>query len=125
MPLHEARSLRLVKAYRRVRLVRVYIQNAVPGIWTVEVRGANVPALLRALVACGWFGIQTWIGGSAIYQIAEIHQPAWADLPKLHAEIEALHRAVSALVREPPSPDVATPDPAPLLARAREILGQG
>ena len=27
------------------------------------IRGANVPALLRALVACGWFGIQTWIGG--------------------------------------------------------------
>src|SRR5579863_3621472 len=32
-------------------------------------RGANVPALLRALVACGWFGIQTWIGGEAIYKI--------------------------------------------------------
>ena len=31
--------------------------------------GANVPALLRALVACGWFGIQTWIGGDAIYKI--------------------------------------------------------
>jgi NCS1 family nucleobase:cation symporter-1 len=31
--------------------------------------GANVPALLRALVACGWFGIQTWIGGSAIYHL--------------------------------------------------------
>src|SRR5579871_1149383 len=31
------------------------------------VLGANVPALLRALVACGWFGIQTWIGGEAIY----------------------------------------------------------
>jgi NCS1 family nucleobase:cation symporter-1 len=31
--------------------------------------GANVPALLRALVACGWFGIQTWIGGNAIYKI--------------------------------------------------------
>ena len=28
------------------------------------VRGANVPAILRALVACGWFGIQTWIGGA-------------------------------------------------------------
>src|SRR6204780_1939993 len=27
------------------------------------VRGANVPAVLRALVACGWFGIQSWIGG--------------------------------------------------------------
>jgi NCS1 family nucleobase:cation symporter-1 len=31
------------------------------------VLGANVPALLRALVACGWFGIQTWIGGEAIF----------------------------------------------------------
>lgn len=30
--------------------------------------GANVPALARALVACGWFGIQAWIGGAAIYQ---------------------------------------------------------
>ena len=28
-----------------------------------------MPALLRALVACGWFGIQTWIGGEAIYTI--------------------------------------------------------
>ena len=32
-------------------------------------KGANVPALLRALVACGWFGIQSWIGGNAIYKI--------------------------------------------------------
>ncbi len=32
-------------------------------------KGANVPAILRALVACGWFGIQTWIGGEAIYKI--------------------------------------------------------
>ena len=31
--------------------------------------GANVPAILRALVACGWFGIQAWIGGDAIYKI--------------------------------------------------------
>ncbi len=31
--------------------------------------GANIPSLLRALVACGWFGIQTWVGGSAIYQL--------------------------------------------------------
>ena len=29
-------------------------------------RGANVPAILRAIVACGWFGIQTWIGGQAL-----------------------------------------------------------
>ena len=31
--------------------------------------GARLPGLLRGFVACGWFGIQTWVGGSAIYQI--------------------------------------------------------
>ncbi len=34
------------------------------------VRGANLPAILRALVACAWFGINTWIGGSGIYLLA-------------------------------------------------------
>jgi NCS1 family nucleobase:cation symporter-1 len=43
--------------------------------------GANVPALLRALVACGWFGIQTWIGGWAIYKILAIYFPSWEQLP--------------------------------------------
>jgi NCS1 family nucleobase:cation symporter-1 len=33
------------------------------------VRGANVAALLRAFIACGWFGIQTWIGGEGVYVI--------------------------------------------------------
>ena len=32
-------------------------------------KGANIPALLRAIVACGWFGIQTWIGGASLYNI--------------------------------------------------------
>ncbi|HEY2206806.1 MAG TPA: NCS1 family nucleobase:cation symporter-1 [Pseudonocardia sp.] len=32
-------------------------------------RGANLPALLRAFIACGWFGIQTWVGGQAIFVI--------------------------------------------------------
>lgn len=36
------------------------------------VRGANLPAVLRALVACGWFGIQTWIGGKSIYAIVVV-----------------------------------------------------
>src|SRR3954471_5156032 len=40
--------------------------------------GANVPALLRALVACGWFGIQAWIGGNAIYQILTVFYPGLA-----------------------------------------------
>ena len=35
-------------------------------------RGAMLPALLRGLVACGWFGIQTWVGGAAIYAIANV-----------------------------------------------------
>src|SRR5450755_5094119 len=42
------------------------------------VRGANVPAVLRAIVACGWFGIQTWIGGQAIYSMLRILLPAAA-----------------------------------------------
>src|SRR5689334_6724260 len=42
------------------------------------VRGANVPAILRAIVACGWFGIQTWIGGQAIYSMLQIVYPAAA-----------------------------------------------
>ncbi len=37
------------------------------------VKGANIPAVLRALVACGWFGIQTWIGGQAIYSMTRNH----------------------------------------------------
>jgi NCS1 family nucleobase:cation symporter-1 len=44
-------------------------------------RGANIPALLRALVACGWFGIQTWIGGNAIYKILSVFIPALAGAP--------------------------------------------
>ncbi|MDP3910417.1 MAG: cytosine permease, partial [Gemmatimonadales bacterium] len=42
------------------------------------VLGAHVPALLRALVACGWFGIQTWIGGWAIYKLIEVLWPGIA-----------------------------------------------
>ncbi len=45
--------------------------------------GANVPALLRALVACGWFGIQAWIGGNAIDQILTVFFPVLAASPEL------------------------------------------
>ena len=45
------------------------------------VRGANIPAVLRALVACGWFGIQTWIGGQAIYSMLKLMWPGAAQLP--------------------------------------------
>ncbi|OLC44596.1 MAG: nitrate reductase, partial [Gemmatimonadetes bacterium 13_1_40CM_4_65_7] len=46
------------------------------------VLGANIPAILRALVACGWFGIQTWIGGWAIYKLFEAMWPGIATLPQ-------------------------------------------
>ena len=45
------------------------------------VRGANVPAVLRALVACGWFGIQAWIGGQAIFSMLRIVWPGAASVP--------------------------------------------
>ena len=43
-------------------------------------KGANIPAMLRAIVACGWFGIQTWIGGASLYNILR----AWnSSLPEI------------------------------------------
>jgi len=38
-------------------------------------RGANIPALVRAAVACGWFGIQTWYGGEALRAVATAFNP--------------------------------------------------
>lgn len=51
------------------------------------VLGANIPAMMRAFVACGWFGIQTWIGGAAIYSILILIlkslsiAPFWGEAP--------------------------------------------
>ncbi len=45
------------------------------------VRGANVPAILRAIVACGWFGIQTWIGGLALNALMSAAWSGWATVP--------------------------------------------
>ncbi|MBI5215539.1 MAG: NCS1 family nucleobase:cation symporter-1 [Ignavibacteriae bacterium] len=44
------------------------------------VLGSNIPALLRAIVACGWFGIQTWIGGQAINAMLVVLLPFWKEL---------------------------------------------
>ncbi|WP_329173540.1 NCS1 family nucleobase:cation symporter-1 [Streptomyces sp. NBC_01477] len=42
-------------------------------------RGANLPALVRAAVACAWFGIQTWIGGQGIFVLLDRVLPGdWA-----------------------------------------------
>jgi NCS1 family nucleobase:cation symporter-1 len=45
------------------------------------VRGANIPAILRACVACGWFGIQSWIGGTAIAQMISVLSPRTEHMP--------------------------------------------
>ena len=44
------------------------------------VRGANIPAMLRAVVACGWFGIQTWIGALALNALLAAAWPAWSGI---------------------------------------------
>jgi len=46
-------------------------------------RGANLPAMLRALVACGWFGIQSWLGGQAIAAMIAVLWPATAHTPSV------------------------------------------
>lgn len=44
------------------------------------VRGANIAAMLRAIVACGWFGIQTWIGALALDALLTAAWPGWAEI---------------------------------------------
>jgi nucleobase:cation symporter-1, NCS1 family len=44
------------------------------------IRGAHVPSILRSVVACGWFGIQTWIGGFALDAILSILWPGWSQI---------------------------------------------
>ena len=44
--------------------------------------GANIAALLRAFVACGWFGIQTWIGGEALFiVVGKLAGSSWTNAP--------------------------------------------
>jgi nucleobase:cation symporter-1, NCS1 family len=43
-------------------------------------KGANIPAMLRAIVACGWFGIQTWIGGASLYNIIRAWNPSLPEI---------------------------------------------
>jgi len=46
-------------------------------------KGANIPAILRAIVACGWFGIQTWIGGQAIDALLSAIWSGWTSLDSM------------------------------------------
>jgi NCS1 family nucleobase:cation symporter-1 len=42
--------------------------------------GSNLPAIMRAIVACGWFGIQAWIGGEALNTFFRVIVPGWDNL---------------------------------------------
>src|SRR6266850_4180248 len=42
--------------------------------------GSNLPAIMRALVACGWFGIQAWIGGQALFTFIHSIVPGWPSM---------------------------------------------
>lgn len=55
------------------------------------INGAHIPSFLRAIVACGWFGIQTWIGGAAIYTMVLIVFPDIADTPALMPDWVGVH----------------------------------
>jgi NCS1 family nucleobase:cation symporter-1 len=57
------------------------------------INGAHIPSFLRAIVACGWFGIQTWIGGAAIYTMVLIAFPGIADTPALMPSWVGVHWA--------------------------------
>lgn len=47
-------------------------------------KGANIPAMLRAIVACGWFGIQTWIGGASLYNIIRVWKSGLPEIDLTH-----------------------------------------
>jgi NCS1 family nucleobase:cation symporter-1 len=62
------------------------------------VRGANVAAMLRAIVACGWFGIQTWIGALALDALMKAAWPGWAQLPGAIAIAFAVFWGIQVLI---------------------------
>ncbi len=54
-------------------------------------QGTHIPGMLRAIVGCGWFGIQTWIGGAATHQILSAVFAGWRDLPLLDLGVLGAH----------------------------------
>ena len=61
-------------------------------------RGANVPAVLRAIVACGWFGIQTWIGALALDALLGAAWSGWVQVPGARAIAFAIFWGIQVLI---------------------------
>jgi NCS1 family nucleobase:cation symporter-1 len=57
--------------------------------------GANVPAMLRAIVACGWFGIQTYIGGEAVRTFV---MAAWPSFSSIGGDATLLGLTIPSLI---------------------------
>jgi len=55
--------------------------------------GSNIPALLRAVVACGWFGIQSWIGGTAVMAVIAVIWPGFLQLPGIFPDFMGVETA--------------------------------
>ena len=62
------------------------------------VRGANIPAMLRAIVACGWFGIQTWIGGLALDALLTAAWTGWTQVPASRAIAFGIFWAIQVVI---------------------------
>ncbi|MEV7671922.1 NCS1 family nucleobase:cation symporter-1 [Streptomyces sp. NPDC088752] len=77
-------------------------------------RGANLPALIRAGVACAWFGIQTWIGGQGVFILLDKVFGGWSEVSRVGGqpwtlwlcfvlfwalELAIIHRGMEALRR--------------------------
>jgi NCS1 family nucleobase:cation symporter-1 len=62
------------------------------------VRGANIAAILRAIVACGWFGIQTWIGALALDALFKAAWAGWGQLPGSTAIAFAIFWLIQVLI---------------------------
>ncbi len=82
-PLPQLEQRRVVQDDRALHTCWVHSSEALPSVAlrrcpfpvlarsSFGVRGAILPAVLRGLVAAGWFGINSWLGGLAIHQMLQ------------------------------------------------------
>jgi nucleobase:cation symporter-1, NCS1 family len=61
-------------------------------------RGAHLPALARAIIAAGWFGINSWFGGQALDAILVRVLPFWSTMGAHLAVAFAIFWAINVLI---------------------------
>ena len=65
---------------------------------TFGVVGAHIPAISRALIACGWCAVQSWIGGAAIVSMVGAVVPSFSAMPSAQFIGFGLFLAISAAI---------------------------